>query len=78
MKEPFPESEEEEESIVEEMGSFGREPELEEEAEPVTPLAKKRRRMEARASDKKKPTSTFKTPILPKRLVKTPRKGESF
>ena len=60
------ESKEEEESTAKETGSSDSKPELEEGAEPVIPLAKKRRRMETRALDKKKPTSTFKTPVLPK------------
>ena len=69
-KEPFLESEEEEES-TEGTRSSGGGAESEEEPEPATPLPEKRKRMDMRASDKKKSTSTFKTPVTPKQLVKT-------
>ena len=64
-KEPTPklESEEEEDESLEETRSFGGDPESEEEAEPATPPPKEKKRMETWASDKKKPTSKFKTPI---------------
>ena len=77
MKEPSSEFDEEEESIAKETGSSGRELESEEEAEPVTLLAEKRKRMETRASDKKKPASAFKTLVPLKQPVQTPRKGKS-
>ena len=64
-KEPTSElSEEEEEaksSEEETVDSSGEEPKLEEEAEPATPLLQKKKKMETRASDRKKPTSSFKT-----------------
>ena len=69
-KEPFSESEEEEEN-------FGGEPKLEEEAEPATPLPEKRKRIEMWSSDRKKSTSAFKTPVPPKQPTKMPQKRES-
>ena len=77
-KEPSPESEEKDESIAKDMGSSSSEPKSEEEVKPVTPLPKKRKRMDTQASDKKKPTSAFKTLVAPMQLVKTMRKEESF
>ena len=70
-KEPSLESEEEEES-TKEIGSS-----VEEEAEPETLPPDKRRRMDTRASDKKKPGPEFKTSVIPKRPIKTPGKGGS-
>ena len=74
-KEPSPESKEEEES-TERIGSFGGGAKLEEE-EPITPLPKQKKRMNTPVSDKKKPTSGFKTLVAPKQPSKTPQKGES-
>ena len=76
-KEPTLELKSEEEGVesLYKVESFGEDSKSEEEAKPATPPPKKK--METRASDKKKPTSTFKTPASQKRLVKTPKKGES-
>ena len=72
-KEPSPEFKDEEES-TEEIGSSGGD----EEEEPVTPPPVKRPRMGTCSTDqKKKPESSFKTPIASKRPSKSPRKGES-
>ena len=80
-KEPKPElSEEEEEaesSEEERVDNSSEEPESEEEAKPATPLLEKKKKMETRASDKKKPASAFKTLTSQKKPVKTPKKGES-
>ena len=78
-KEPTLELESEEESneSSEEIGSFGGNLELEDEAELATPPLEKKKRMETRALDKKKPASVFKTPVSQKRPVKIPKKGES-
>ena len=60
------------------MESSGEEPELEEEgAELSTPPPEKKKKIETRAFDWKKPTTVFKTPVSIKRTTKTPRKGES-
>ena len=71
------ESKEEEAESSEEVESFGEDLESEEEAEPITPPLEKKKKMETQASDRKKPTSAFKTSASQKRLVKTPKKGES-
>ena len=77
-KEPTPKSEEEEaKSLEEEVENFGEELESEEEAELATPPPKKKKRIETRAFDWKKPTSTFKIPVSLSRPFKTPKKGES-
>ena len=51
--------------------------ELEEEAEPTSPPLEKKKRMETRASDKKKHASAFKILVSQKRPVKTLKKRES-
>ena len=77
-KEPSPESEEEEaESSEEEVESSGKEPEMEEEAKPAIPPPEKKKRIETRAFDRKKPAFAFKTPVSLKRPTNTPKKGES-
>ena len=70
--------EEEAKSLEEEtVDSSGREPESENEAEPATPLPEKKKKMETRASDRKKTAFAFKTSVPKKRPTKTPKKGES-
>ena len=78
-KEPIPEleSEKEEAESSIEVESSSEDPESKEEAELVTPPPEKKKKMETHASDRKKPTFAFKTPTSHKRLVKTPKKGES-
>ena len=71
-KEPSPKSEDEEESFEEEEESSSREPELEEEVEPMTPPLEKRKGIEMWSSDRKKPALAFKTLVLPKRPTKMP------
>ena len=75
-KEPSSESKEEEE-LREETRSFGRDAEAWEEDEPATPLLEKNKRMDNRASDKKKPALAFKIPVAPKQPIKSTRKGKS-
>ena len=70
--------EEDAESSEEEtVDSSSKELELEEEAELATPPLEKKKKMETRASDWKKPASAFKTLASQKRPVKIPKKGES-
>ena len=71
------ELEEEEAESSEEVESSDEDPELEEEAERLTPLPEKKKKMNTRASDRKKPAFVFKTLASQKKLVKTPKKGES-
>ena len=78
-KEPTLKSEEEEaESLEEEVESSSEEPELEEEVELATPSLEKKKRIETRSSDRKKPNFAFKTLVSLKRPSKTLKKGESF
>ena len=81
MKEPSPEpsteEEEAESSEEEEVESSGEELESEEEAEPATPPLEKKKKIETRASERKKPTSAFKILVSLKRPTKTPQKRES-
>ena len=79
-KEPTPDFKLEEEEVEssDKVESSNEDPESKEEAELATPLPEEKKKMETRASDRKKPASTFKTPASQKRLLKTPKKGESF
>ena len=72
---PELESEEEEDKSSEETRSSGGDSESEEEGKPAIPLLKKKKRMDTRASDRKRHISTFKTPTSHNKPVKTPRKG---
>ena len=51
---------------------------MQEEAELVTSLLEKRKRIKMQSSNRKKSTSAFKTLVPPKQPTKTPQKGESF
>ena len=75
-KEPYPELESEEESAAEDTRSSDGDQESEEE-ESTTPPPKLKKRMDTRASDKKKHASGFKSPVAPKRPSKIPQKEES-
>ena len=77
-KDPSPKSKEEEaESSEEEVESSDDEPESEEETEPATPLLEKKKRIQTRDSDQKKPAFAFKTPVSLKRPTKTPKKRKA-
>ena len=65
---------ESEEESMERTRSYGGDAKSEEPS--ILPLEKKRR-MNTWASNKKKPGSTFKTPVAPKQPEKIPMKGES-
>ena len=79
-KKPTPSTEEDEAESSEEevVESSGEEPESEEEeAEPSTPSLEKKKKIETRASDWKKPAPVSKTLVSLKRPTKTLKKGES-
>ena len=62
---------------LEEVESFGEEPESKEGAEPTTASLEKKKKIETWASEQKKPDSIFKTLVFLKRPMKTPKKEES-
>ena len=74
--EPSIEEEEVESSEEEEVESSDEEPESEEEAKPTTPPLEKKK-IKTQASERKKPTFAFKTPVFLKRPTKILRKGKS-
>ena len=76
-KEQTPELEELDESM-ETIGSSSDGTETEEETEPATPRPEKAKGVETRSFDRKKSASAVKTPVAPKRPMKTPqRRGSS-